>query len=891
MSARGLLSVLIGITSFCLQAQTNGAPSLADLVNIFMGTNNEGPSLSRGNQYPAVHTPFGMAAWAVGTADLQQGWFYDYKDPAITGIKLTHQPTVWGEDFGALDLMPMTGGLVLDYTARRSPYQRANEVAHPYYYRNKLDRYDITFEFAPSDRGGIFRFQYPTRGTAWLALNGAGAATAQVAQRGDRRIEGQIENGGARTYFVMEFDRAIQTLSRPAGLVAGLQFALGGTINVRIGTSYVSTAQASDNLALELADQTIESLSAQSKAKWDSALGRAVVTGGRPQDQITFYSTLYRVLAFPKMHWEPVGRDTTRSQYHSPFDDKTHLDRKLWTGNGFWDTYRALWPLFTVLFPEQTGEMLDGWVNSYQDGGWTVRWSKPGYWESMIGTHTDLIFADAYAKGIRNWDWQTGYEASVQNAMVATHEPGRGRRGLERSAFLGYVPTDDTDQSGSRTMEDSVNDFGLSVFARALGKTDDAEYFHNRALGYTNLWDPATRFFRSRDAAGRISEPYPSFDPFVWGYAWTEGDLWHYRFAPMQDGAGLVSLFGGRPAFEKALDELMSADPHFEVGGYGGVIHEMTEAQAVGQRGFGQFAIGNEPIHHLLHLYAYAGRPSKTQYWVRRALSELYVPGTSDGFGYPGDEDEGEMSAWYVMNALGFYSTAPGFGEYVMGSPLFDTVTLHPDGGPAFTIEAHGNSEKNVYIASAAWNGKAYDKPYLTHEMLHAGGKLELTMAPTASSWGEDVKNVPSSLTAWGENPRYQPALTVGATVKGSGENAPAETLASLVDANSNTKWLTFAPTGYFEVALKQAAPARCYTMTSANDAPERDPKVWTLSGSNDGQHWQRLDGHSGEVWKHRLETKLFCLPAPGLFSHYRVDITQNAGAPCTQLAEFEIRP
>ncbi len=883
----------VAVRKVRLEYQT---PSLADQVNIFIGTNNEGPALSRGNQYPGVYTPFGMAAWSIGTQSLQSSWFYDYKDPNITGIKLTHQTTVWGSDFAAIDLMPLTGELIPDYTQRASPYQRANEIARPYYYRNTLDRYGITFEFSPSDRGAIFRFRYPTGVAPELVFNGDGAGTSRVTQQGANAIIGNITNGGVELFFRAEFDRPIASLSTGADRVLGLQFSQGppgsaNTVVMKLASSYISADQAGDNLTLELSGHTLESLAAESKAKWEQKLSQIRVRGGRAADQMTFYSALYRVFGFPKMHWEPVGQDASRSQYSSPFDNQVHLDRKFWNGNGFWDTHRTVWPLFTLLFPEMTGQMLDGWVNSYKDGGWTVRWSKPGYWDSMIGTSTDILFADAFVKGIRNWDYLTGYRASVKNAMVPGSLPGTGRRFLQRSAFLGYIPSGGklgADQSGSRTMEDAVDDFGISVFAKALGKDDESRYFRNRALGYTKLWDPQSRFFREKDDQGNwVSEG--AFDPFVWGYAWTEGNLWHYRFAPAHDGAGLIALFGGRAGLEQALDELMTADPHFGVGSYGTEIHEMTEAQLVGKQGFGQFAINNEPVEHFLQMYAWAGRPSKTQYWARRAVTELHQSGYGNGYGYPGDEDEGQLSAWYAMNAIGIYPAAPGFPEYVMGSPIFDTVTIHPEGGRDFVISTSGNDADHVYIQQARLNGQPYGLSYLRHQDITGGGVLELVMGAQPSHWAESEASMPSSLTRLGDTPQFTPSLTAGATVTGSGENAPSETLANLVDSDSTTKWLTFASTGYFQVHLAQPAAASCYTMTSAADEPGRDPRSWQVYGV-DGSSRQLLDERKGESWSDRLQTRLFCFANRSPFADYRIEISENAGAAQLQVAEFELR-
>lgn len=868
--------------------------SKADLVNVFMGTSNDGPRYSRGNQYPGIHTPFGMSSWSVGTQPLTDAWFYDFKDPGITGIKMTHQPTVWGGDFGAFDLMPMTGGVSADYVARRSPYRKAAEIARPYYYRNTLDRYGITFEFAPTERGAVFQFSYPKDAAPYLVLSGANARNGTVLASDDRTIAGHIDNGGVTTYFHAVFDRRVRLVGGAPGALAALDVSGGiGPVVMRIATSYISTAQAADNLALELGDKTLATVAGEARDKWEKALGRIDVFGGSAAERTTFYSTLYRVVAFPKSHWEPIGRDVASSQYRSPFDGQVHLNKKLWTGHGFWDTYRGVWPLFTLLYPELAGEMLDGLVNAYRDGGWTVRWSKPGYWECMIGTHTDIIFADAFTKGIRNWDFLTGYEASLKNALVAGGYEGKGRRFLQRSTFLGYVPWtggSPDDEVGARTIEDAVNDFGLSRFAAALGKGGDAAYFANRARGYVNLWSPTTRHFRGKRVDGSWRTSDAAFDPFAWRYEWTEGNAWQYRVAAMHDGAGMAGLFGGRAELEAGLDEILAASPRYEVGGYGDVIHEMEEARTTGELGFGQFAIGNEPVHHMLHMYAYAGRPSKTQYWVRRALRQLFEPGFANGHGYPGDEDTGQMSAWYVLNAMGFYSAAPGSGEYVLASPLFDTVQINLENGRTFRIEAAGNSEANVYVESATLDGAPFDKAFLTHAAVVAGGTLRLVMGDQPSDFGTASASEPSSLTPSGVVPRYLPDLARNAAITGSGENRPEETLSKLVDADAATKWLTFDRRGTFVLRFPAPVAVDTYTMTSANDFPTRDPRAWKVYGSNDEVVWDLLDQQDQGVWADRLQTQVFYLERAAAYSRYKVEVSENAGGAELQLAEFELR-
>jgi hypothetical protein len=289
-------------------------------------------------------------------------------------------------------------------------------------------------------------------------------------------------------------------------------------------------------------------------------------------------------------------------------------------------------------------------------------------------------------------------------------------------------------------------------------------------------------------------------------------------------------------------------------------------------------------------MYAFAGSPAKTQYWVRKALRLLFNNGVGTGYGYPGDEDNGQTSAWFVMNAMGFYSASPGHAEYVISSPLFESVKLHLENGRMFEITAKNNDERHVYIANATLNGKEYARPYLAHAAIMNGGLLAFVMSEESQRWADGVDAMPSSLTRLGDTPRYQEDLAKGATVTGSGENAPNETLAKLVDDNSHTKWSVSASQGTFYVTLREPQAANCYTMTSGNDAPARDPRTWQLYGSADGVQWQLLDQRKAVVWKDRLETKLFCFGSPAPYKTYRVVISENAGGGELQLAEFELR-
>jgi predicted alpha-1,2-mannosidase len=367
-------------------------------------------------------------------------------------------------------------------------------------------------------------------------------------------------------------------------------------------------------------------------------------------------------------------------------------------------------------------------VNVYDEAGWIPKWANPHETNVMIGTHGDSVIADAYMKGIRDYDAQKAYAAIRKDAT----EPGTGifkrRPGLGDYIRLGYVPADrGAPESASSTLEYAYDDFCVAQMARSLGKQDDYQTFLARSRNYRNLFDAATGFMRGRNADGKFTEP---FDPLEWGGVYTEGDAWQWLWSVQQDVPGLMQLLGGKEAFIRKLDELFSTTPDFKVGGYRRVIHEMTEAK---MEGMGQYAHINEPVHHVVYLYDYAGQPWKTQKWVREVESRLYKPGPA---GWLGDEDTGQTSAWYVFSALGFYPVNPGQPIYALGSPLFDKAAIHLENGKTFHVEARRKAG-DFYVQSATLNGKPLDRAWISHQEIAHGGTLRFTLGPKPNErWG-----------------------------------------------------------------------------------------------------------------------------------------------------------
>jgi predicted alpha-1,2-mannosidase len=548
-------------------------------------------------------------------------------------------------------------------------------------------------------------------------------------------------------------------------------------------------------------------------------------------------------------------------------------DGKVFVNNGFWDTYRTAWPAYSLLTPGDAGEMINGFVQQYRDGGWISRWSAPGYANLMVGTSSDVAFADAYVKGVEGFDVEAAYRAAVKNATVTPPNQNVGRKALGTSIFTGYTPSDATGEAMSWAMDGYINDFGIANMAAALAdKTgnsryaEEAEYFRNRALNYVNMFDPTVGFFQGRDSAGQWRRSASDYDPRVWGYDYTETDGWNMAFHVPQDGQGLANLYGGRAGLAAKLDAFFDTPETAGFpGSYGGTIHEMLEARDVRM---GQYGHSNQPSHHILYMYDYAGRPSSTQALVREALSRLYL-GSEIGQGYPGDEDNGEMSAWQVFSALGFYPLRMGSPAYAIGSPLFRKATVNLENGRKIVINAPDNSATNVYIQSLKINGEAYGSTSLPHDLLARGATLDFDMGPQPSSWGADSP---------------PPSLTTGTAVATplhdlTGPGRGTASHPALVDDASDTR---AAVTGSFTYTFASAGErATYYTLTSA-DTTGTDPASWTLRGSDDGTTWTTLDRRTAQTFDWRLQTRPFKIAEPGRFKYYALDLTGS-------LAEIEL--
>jgi predicted alpha-1,2-mannosidase len=735
-----LIAVAIVAITFFLQrnsAETEKNP--VDLVNPLMGTDSEF-KLSNGNTYPAIALPWGMNFWTPQTRNMGNGWGYTYNDYKIMGIKQTHQPSPWINDYAAFSLIAETGKIKIKENERASWFSHKAEVVKPYYYSVYLADYDVTAEVTPTERAAIFRFTFPESDSSYILIDGYNKGSMVKIIPAERKVIGYCRNnsGGVpanfHNWFVAVFDRDftsnhtwhgdtlnlnnLEEESGHVGAVLGFKTKRGDKINVRIASSFISPEQALVNLNRETDGKDFETVKNEGKATWNKQLNRIEAEGGTLDQQRTFYSCFYRMILFPRSFYEINEKNEV--VHYSPYNGEV-LPGYMFTDNGFWDTFRALFPFTTLMYPDLNSKIMEGLVNTYKESGWLPEWASPGHRDCMIGSNSASLITDSYLKGIRGYDIETLYKAILKNTDSVGPVSSVGRLGAEYYNNLGYVPYNvGINENAARTLEYAYADFCIWKLAKALGRPqEEIDLFAKRAMNYKNVFDDGRKLMRGRNIDGTFQSP---FSPYKWGDAFTEGNSWHYTWSVFQDVDGLVNLMGGKDKFISKLDSVFEVPPIFDYSYYGQVIHEIREMQIMNM---GNYAHGNQPIQHMIYLYNYAGQPWKTQYRVREVMDKLYNYAPD---GYCGDEDNGQTSAWYVFSALGFYPVTPGTDQYVFGSPLFNKVTLNFENGKKLIIEAPGNNKENVYVQFIKLNGRALDRNYITHSELNKGGKLVFKM-------------------------------------------------------------------------------------------------------------------------------------------------------------------
>nr|WP_315173137.1 GH92 family glycosyl hydrolase [uncultured Flavobacterium sp.] len=735
--------------------------NVVDYVNPLMGTDSD-YSLSNGNTYPVIATPWAMNFWTPMTSKMGDGWAYKYDANKIRGIKQTHQPSPWINDYAAFSLMAVTGDLKFQEDERESWFSHKAEIAKPYYYSVYLADYDVLAEVAPTERAAQFKFTFPEANKSYIMLDAFFKGSMVKIIPEQRKIIGYSRNnsGGVpenfHNYFVAEFDKdfeinhtwtdgwklienSISSTGKHVGAIIGFKTKKGEVVHVKIASSFISPEQAQLNLSREIGSDSFEQTKEKAKQTWEKELSRIEVEDDNVDNLRTFYSSLYRVLLFPRKFYE---FDKSNNVVHySPYNGKVNPGY-MFTDNGFWDTFRAVFPFFNMMYPELNSHIMDGLANTYKESGWLPEWASPGHRDCMVGSNSAPIIADAFLKGSKNKDAELLLEAMLKNATVEEGRPvsSVGRAGLSYYNSLGYVPYNvGVNENVARTLEYAYADFTIAKMAQKLGKTSIADTYLKKSLNYKNVFDTSTNLMRGKNKEGDFQSP---FNPLKWGDAFTEGNSLHYTWSVFHDIQGLMDLMGGKEKFASKLDEVFQMPPTFDNSYYGQTIHEIREMQVANM---GNYAHGNQPIQHMIYLYNYANQPYKAQSRIREVLTKLYAA-TPDG--YCGDEDNGQTSAWYVFSSLGFYPVTPGVNQYVIGSPLFKKATIHLENGNTFEIGAKNNSKSNFYIQSASLNGKGYFNSFLNFDDIQKGGKLEFNLGDTPNKdWGSKPENVPYSLS------------------------------------------------------------------------------------------------------------------------------------------------
>ncbi|WP_302494245.1 GH92 family glycosyl hydrolase [uncultured Prevotella sp.] len=757
MNKKHLFSMVIAL-ALCVTAMGRNYEPV-DYVSTLVGTQSS-YAISTGNTYPAVCMPWGMNFWTPQTGKMGDGWTYTYTADKLRGFKQTHQPSPWINDYGQFTIMPETGEApVFDEEKRASWFSHKAEVATPYYYRAYLADYDVVTELAPTERAAIMRITFPDS-KSYVVVDAFDKGSYVKIMPKERMIVGYTtkNSGGVphnfKNYFVMKFDKDftytaavadghintadIKAECNHAGGIVGFKTIRGEQVNVRIASSFISEEQAIENLK-ELGSDSFDEVKARGRNTWNDILGRIEVKSDDIDHLRTFYSCLYRSVLFPRSFYEKNAKGEI--VHYSPYNGEV-LPGYMFTDTGFWDTFRCLFPLLNVMYPSMNEKMQAGLVNAYKESGFLPEWASPGHRGCMVGNNSASIVADAYLCGLKNYDAETLWQAVVHGAS-AVHPTvsSTGRLGYEYYNKLGYVPYDvKINENVARTLEYAYDDWCIYKFGKALGKSKkELEPFRKRAFNYRNVFDSETKLMRGRLKNGKFQSP---FSPLKWGDAFTEGNAWHYTWSVFHDPAGLIQLMGGKQTFNHMLDSVFNVPPLFDDSYYGSVIHEIREMQIMNM---GNYAHGNQPIQHMIYLYGYSGQPWKTQYWIRQTMQRMY---NANPDGYCGDEDNGQTSAWYVFSAMGFYPVCPGAGEYVLGAPYFDEMTLHLENGRTVSIKANGNTDDNCYVNTLTLNGQPYSKNYIKRTDLMQGAQFVYTMSPTPNySRGTAESDAPYSFS------------------------------------------------------------------------------------------------------------------------------------------------
>lgn len=746
--------LLAGLLFFCScinnHSVVNEKKDLTRYVDPYIGTGYHG------HVFLGADVPFGGVQ--AGPSNYVKGWDwcsgYHYSDSIVTGFSQLHLSGTGIGDLGDVLITPYTGELKTSPGTQENPlsgyasiYTHNDETAKPGYYSVIMKRYDIRVELTTTERVAVHKYTFPEAEQAHIAINLTyGIGWDQPTAAFFKKVDSQTYTGyrfstgwakDQRLYFAIKLSRPVENVKlfsdekyvpgdsvRGVRLVSELNFSTrkGDKILLKVGISPVSEQNALANIEAEVPDWNFEKTVVEAHDKWNKELEKISVTGKNENDLRTFYTALFHSYIHPSLFNDATG-------------DYRGADKQVYTNPGFtnysvfslWDTYRAEQPLFTLIQPERVNDMVNTMLNIYKQQGKLPIWHLMGNeTDCMVGYSAIPVIADAYFKGFKGFDADLALEAMKASSM-------RDDYGVKFLKEKGFIPADKEKESVSKALEYCVSDWCIAQMAEKLGKTDDYEYYSKRSVSYEQYFDTKTQFMRAKLENGKFREPFSPFKSFnEWG-DYTEGNAWQYAWLVPQDVEGLIKLFGGDQPFTTKLDSLFVVK---------GDMGEKVPSDISGL--IGQYAHGNEPSHHITYLYAYAGQQWKTAEKNRYIRHTLY---TDKPDGLCGNEDCGQMSAWYIFSAMGFYPENPANGAFIFGSPLFDAVTLKLPDNKQFTLNSLNNNEKNIYIQSVKLNGKPYTHSYITYKDIMQGGSLEFEMGPLPNKqFGAAIEDRPASV-------------------------------------------------------------------------------------------------------------------------------------------------
>lgn len=648
-----------------------------DLVNIKQGSASV-HRFSNGNTLPLCQLPFGMAAFCPQTAEDNYRWYFHPDSRSFEGIRITHQPSPWMSDYGAMCFMPQRAPLDIGEEERWSGFRPEDAVFKPYLLKFNLLRTRSVFELTPTERCAKIRvsFRDDDNNNFFSVLPVKGKYSYRFDKKTDTLYATTDNNSGGdcvnfTEYVVFKFPEGsvdteriftqsrlkTRSCNRISGREVAIHIGLKKQITeISVATSYISFEQAEVSLEREIGTKNFDTVMREAEKLWESYLSRVEIKAKDEKQLKTFYSCMYRAFLYPHKSFEidKNGKDI----HFCPHDGKIKKG-KSYTDNGFWDTYRTVYSFYSLVAKEEMKEMLASYINEYRESGWLPRWLSMGEHGCMPSTLVDAVICDGAVKGmISKTDLETAFEGMIKHST--TDSPSRffGRNGASEYCKLGYVSYESENESVNLTLDAAYGDWCIAEIAKILGKKEIEKEYRVRAKNYKNLFDKNSGLMRAKDRKGKFRE---DFSPIAWGRDYTEGSAWQNSFAVPHDFEGLAKLYGGKEKLLEKIDELFATPPDYEIVGYRSEIHEITEMAAAD---FGQCAISNQPSFHLPYIYSEMGEVEKTAYWVKRICEEAF---SYEDDGFPGDEDNGTMAIWYIFSVLGFYPFCPGKKEFVKG--------------------------------------------------------------------------------------------------------------------------------------------------------------------------------------------------------------------------------